>query len=54
MPKSNSFNEVVTLDLKAFGLKHVLWMIDSFSRFVQGKVIQSKRSENIVKAVMDM
>ena len=32
LPKSTSFNEVVTLDLKEFGTKYVLWMIDSFSR----------------------
>ena len=54
LPKSNSFDEVVNLDLKAFGSKPVLWMIVSFSRFVQGKVIQNKRAETIVKAVMDM
>ena len=49
----STFNEVVTLDLKTFGLKHVLWIIDSFSRFVQGKVIKNKRAKMIVKAVMD-
>ena len=54
MPKSNSFNEVVTLDLKTFGSKHILWIIDSFSRCVQGKIFQNKRVETIVKAVMDM
>ena len=27
LPKSTSFNEVVTLDLKEFGSKYVLWMI---------------------------
>ena len=36
LPKSTSFNEVVTLDLKEFGNKYVLWMIDSFSRFMIG------------------
>ena len=30
LPKSTSFNMVVTLDLKGFGSKYVLWMIDSF------------------------
>ena len=37
LPKASSFNEVVTLDLKEFGSKYVLWMIDSFSRFVGRK-----------------
>merc|ERR1711867_176257 len=30
LPKTTSFNEVVTLDLKELGTKYVLWMIDSF------------------------
>ena len=38
LPKSTSFNEVVTLDLKEFGNKHVLWMIDSFKRMIVGKL----------------
>ena len=28
-------------------------MVDSFSRFMQGKVIQNKRAETIVKVVTD-
>ena len=47
LPKSQSFNKVVTLDLKEFGTKHILWMIDSFKRFIQGKLIPNK------KALMD-
>ena len=31
LPKSTSFNEIVTLDLKEFGLKYVLWMVVSFT-----------------------
>ena len=52
LPMSTIFNGVVTLDLKVFGLKHVLWIIESFNRFVQGKVILNKRTETIVKVVM--
>ena len=52
--KVSIFNEIVTLDLKTFGLKHMLWIIDSFSRLVQGKVIQNKRADTIISAVMDM
>ena len=43
LPKASSFNEVVTLDLKEFGSKYVLWMIDSFSRFMVGKLIQTRK-----------
>ena len=31
LPKARSFNEIVTLDLKEFGNKYILWMIDSFT-----------------------
>ena len=51
--KSSTFNEVVTLDLKTFGLKYVLWIIDSFSRFVQGKINQNKKAETIITAITD-
>ena len=53
LPKASLFNEVVTLDLKAFGSKYVLWIIDSFSRFVQGKVIHNSMVDTIIKAVTD-
>ena len=42
LPKASSFNEVVTLDLKEFGSKYILWMIDSFNKFIQGKLINNK------------
>ena len=51
--KITSFNEVVTLDLKEFGSKYVLWMIDSFSRFMVGKLLSNKRADTIIQAVMD-
>ena len=53
LPKSSTFKKLVRLDLKSFGSKHVLWIIDSFCRFVQGKVILNKRSDMIVNAIMD-
>ena len=53
LPKPNLLNKVVTMDLKSFGLKCVLWIIDSFSRFVQGKVLHNKKTETIINAVMD-
>ena len=48
LPKATSFNEVVTLDLKEFGTKYVLWMIDSFSRFMVGKLITNKKADKIM------
>merc|ERR1712121_623897 len=51
LPRGTSFNEIVTLDLKQFGSKYVLWCIDAFTRFVQGKLLNNKKSETIVNAV---
>ena len=33
----STFNEVGTLDLKAFESKYVIWIIDSFNRFLYRK-----------------
>ena len=54
LPKTTSFNEVVTLDLKEFGSKYVIWMIDSFSRFMQGKMISNKKVDTIITALTDL
>merc|ERR1712112_449352 len=51
LPNASSFNEVVTLDLKQFGNKHVLWCIDLFTRLIQGKLLQNKKAETILKAI---
>ena len=51
LPKATSFNEIVTLDLKQFGDKYVLWCIDAFTRFVQGKLLKNKKAETVVNAI---
>ena len=51
LPKAESFNEIVTLDLKQFGNKYVLWGIDAFTRFVQGKLLNNKKADAIVNAI---
>ena len=48
LPKTTSFNEVVTLDLKEFGTKYVLWMVDSFSRFMVDRLLTYKRADTII------
>ena len=48
LPKATSFNEVVTLDLKEFGTKYVLWIIDSFSRFMVGKLLSNKKADTVI------
>merc|ERR1711867_249428 len=49
LPKTTSFNEVVTLDLKEFGTKYVLWMINSFPRFIVGRLINNKKADTIIR-----
>merc|ERR1711873_296381 len=51
LPRATSFNEIVTLDLKQFENKYVLWCIDAFTRFVQGKLLSNKKAKMIVNAV---
>ena len=51
LPKSQAFNEVVTSYLKEFGSKYILWMIDSFTRCMQGKLIMNKKADTIITAL---
>ena len=51
LSKVISFNEVVTLELKEVGSKYILWMVDSFTRFIQGKLMNNKKADTIVKAL---
>merc|ERR1712243_1694 len=51
LQNSSSFNEIVTLDLKQFGSKYVLWCIDSFTRFIQGNLLRNKKAETVLNAI---
>ena len=51
LPRATSFNEVVTLDLKEFGLKYVLWMVDMFTRFIRGKLIPNKKADTVINVL---
>ena len=51
LPKASSFNDIVTLDLQQFGDKYVLWCIDAFTKFVQGKLWRNKKAETVVNAI---
>ena len=41
------------MDLKEFGSKYVLWMIDSFTHFIQGRLITNKKADTIINTVND-
>ena len=48
LSKAGFFDEIVTLDLKEFGFKYILWCKDRFMRFVQVKLIPNKKADAIV------
>ena len=51
LTKSSSFNEVVTSDLKEMGSKYILGMVDIFTKFIQGKLINNRKAETILDAI---
>ena len=52
LPKCNDFNQIVTLDLKQWGTKYILWMVCSFTRFIKGVVIPNKEARTVMDAVI--
>ena len=51
IPKATEFNSIVTIDLKEMGDKYILWMVCAATRYIQGKVLNNKKAESIVKAL---
>ena len=47
-PRATEFNENVALDLKVFGKKYMLHLIDHFTRYSRGIVISNKEAGTIV------
>ena len=44
-------NQIITWDLKEWGEGYILWMIDSFTRFIKGVYITNKRMETIMESM---
>ena len=53
IPRATDFNSIVTLDLKEMGKKHILWMVDAFSRMLAGVVLKDKKAEKILEKTGD-
>ena len=56
MPKSNNFNHVVTIDLKENkrypkAAPFIIYIRDSFTKFIVGQFIRNKRQETVTKAI---
>ena len=57
IPRANKPNEIVTIDLKEFNLKHptqkyICYFIDMFSRLTVGVFIPAKKAEVIMEALL--
>ena len=56
IPLANDFNECIALDLKFVNIRDknyiILHMIDVFTRYSQAAIIQSKKKETIVNAIL--
>ena len=52
MNMANDFNQVVSIDLKVWEDKYILYMVDVFTRFTVGEVIKDKKPETIVDKIM--
>ena len=54
LPKVTDFNQIVTIDLKQFGTKYVLWCVCSFTRFIQGAVLPDKSAPSVIAAINEI
>ena len=54
LPLSESFNEVVCLDLKELKKSWILHMIDSASRYSAARIIKSKDKDTVIKQIFQM
>ena len=48
---ASDFNEVIAMDLKFWGDKYILYIIDCFSRYTLGTVIDRKKPECVIDAL---
>merc|ERR1712074_48942 len=51
IPRATDFSSIVSIDLKSVGHKYILWMICSFTKFMEGVVIKDKNPDTIIKAL---
>ena len=52
MPMARKFNEVVAVDLKVWGKKYFLVVVDLATRFCQATVVHNKLASTIIKGLL--
>ena len=53
IPMANDFNQILTMDLKIWKGKNILYMIDMFSRYTQAVVIDRKTPDCVINALFN-
>ena len=51
IPKATELNSIVSMDLKIMGDKYILWMVCACTRYIQGRVLNDKKPDTVVKAL---
>ena len=51
LPKTMDFNDIVSLDYKHFGEENVLWIVDTFTKFIQRKVLAKKNAPMVIEVL---
>ena len=51
IPKALEFTSIVAIDLKIIRDRYILWMICACTQFIQGKVLNDKKPESIVRVL---
>lgn len=53
LPMANSFNEKVAIDLKKWKRKHILHMVDMWSRLTISVIIERKKPKEVIDKIME-
>ena len=52
IPRVTDFNQTIACDLKEINDKYILWIVDTFTRFIKGVVLKNKEAPTVLKAVV--
>ena len=54
IPRADSPNKIVSIDLKHFSDRYICYLVDMFSRLTVGKVIPDKSAEQVVNCIVEL
>ncbi len=50
---ADDFNQLLSMDIKIYKDKNILYLIDTFTRYTIGTVLKSKEPEQVIRALME-